>query len=67
VIAAMDERTIRMMAHHVFSKNGQQAIEHVMQCVDEAIECGDEYGFNFWNRVLDVIRQWGDERGQTRH
>jgi len=58
----MDERTFQTMAHSLIKLHQDAAVNLVRQCIADAVECGDKYGFNFWNGVLRAIEEWERQR-----
>jgi len=58
----MDERTLQTMAHFLIKLHQDAAVSLIRQCIDDAVECGDEYGFIFWNGVLHATEAWERQR-----
>ncbi len=64
----MDQRSIQIMAHQVIKLYGDEALQHVADCIEESLDQGSEALTAIWTRLFDVIEALQtDEPQQVRH
>lgn len=62
----MDERSIQITAHHLINRFGDQALDHVARCIEEAAEERSDNAVLMWNRIFNVVYQWQRESVNAR-
>ena len=62
----MDERSIQIMANHLINRFGDQALEHVADCIEEAAEQDNDNAVLMWDRIYNAIFQWKRDSADAR-
>jgi hypothetical protein len=57
----MDERSIQIVAHHLINRFGDQALEHVADCIEQAAEQDGDNAIPMWDRIYNAIYRWQRE------
>lgn len=63
----MDERSIHITAHHLINRFGDEALERVNACIEEAAEEDNDSAVMMWHRIYCVIDEWQQDTERRTH
>ena len=63
----MDEHSTHLMAHRLAKVHCDQAINHVLQRMEEAAAADDQSSLKLWADVFQTIYHWERPESHTQH